>query len=173
MNLDQTIKLNDIKIMHKICSICIKDFTSHSFNFICHSLEGGHIFYTKISSTSKYHDTEGIYNHCLNYLNYINPEKWSWIIDFEGFGIKHTLGINTGVQLSYLINKFGRLNHIIIINANIFVEQMVKMIKITLNKEYHSCIKFLNKTSDLKYTIENWSYDNDMQNKTIKQILAL
>jgi hypothetical protein len=173
MSLVQTIKMNDIKIMNKICLKCNEDFTTHSFNCVGHSLDGGHIFYTKISSASKYDDTEGIYNHCLNYLNYINPEKWSWIIDFEGFGLKHTLGINTGLQLSYLINKFGRLNHIIIINANIFVEQMIKMIKITLNKEYHSCIKFLNPNSNIKYIIEKWSYDNDHQSKTIKQILDL
>jgi len=150
------IQMKDILTINKLCKICKEDFTSHSFNHVCHTLAGGHIFYTKISNASKYDDTEGIVAHCTNYLNYIKPEKWSWIIDFEDFGIKHTLGINTGIQLSKLINKYGRLFELVVINTNILVEQMMKMIKITLNKEYHHCIKIVHNKTSFKKKIDEW-----------------
>ena len=105
------IQLKDISIMNTICDTCKDDFTSHSFNLISNTQNAGHVFYTKISNASKYDDTEGIVKHCTNYLNFIKPQnKWSWIIDFNGFGLKHTLGINTGIQLSKLINNTGNLN---------------------------------------------------------------
>ena len=171
MNCGQTLQLNDILLMKDICLICSKDFTAHSFNYICSSLEGGEIFYTKISNASKYDDTDGIVKHCTNYLNYKNPEKWSWIIDFDDFGLKHTLGLNTGIQLSKLINKFGRLNYLIVINTNTFVEQMMKMIKLTLNKEYHNCIRFIHRNDAFQREIENWIYNDDSSKNSIKKIM--
>ena len=166
------IQMKDITLMSKICDTCKEDFTAHSFNLICNSLEGGPIFYTKISNASKYDDTNGIVKHCTNYLNYINPQdKWSWIIDFEDFGFKHTLGINTGIQLSKLINKIGKLKYLFVINTNPFVEQMLKMIKITLNKEYHKCIVVLRKNDKLKNDILNeWNY-LDNNKKIITSVL--
>jgi len=165
------IQMKDITLMNKICNTCKEDFTAHSFNLICNSLEGGPIFYTKISNASKYDDTNGIVKHCTNYLNYINPpDKWSWIIDFEDFGFKHTLGINTGIQLSKLINKTGKIKYLFMINTNPFVEQMLKMIKITLNKEYHKCIVVLRKNDKLKNDILNeWNY-LDNNNKIITSV---
>jgi len=152
------IQMKDVALMNKICDICKVDFTSHSFNLLCNTLEGGHIFYTKISNASKYDDTDGIVKHVTNYLHYINPnDKWSWIMDFDGFGLKHTLGINTGIQLSKLINTFGKLKYLFVINTNGFVEQMLTMIKFTLNKEYHKCIVVLNKNHTLKNEmLEDW-----------------
>lgn len=159
MNKGQQLQIKDIHLMNELCKPCSEDFTAHSFNLITTTLEGGPIFYTKISNASKYDDTEGIVNHCTNYLNYINPtEKWCWIIDFEDFGIKHTLGINTGIQLSKLINKIGKLKYLFVINTNGFVEQMLKMIKLTLNKEYHKCIVVLHKNDQLKEDVlHHWT----------------
>ena len=164
------IQMKDILTISKLCPICKEDFTSHSFNHVCHTLAGGHIFYTKISNASKYDDTVGIVAHCTNYLNSINPEKWSWIIDFEDFGIKHTLVINTGIQMSKLINKYGRLNELVVINTNILVEQMMKMIKLTLNKEYHHCIKIVHNKTSLRKKIDEWQPD-DLYGKNLLCIL--
>ncbi len=151
------LQLKDILLMNTVCQTCREDFTSHSFNMVCNTVEGGNIFYTKISNASKYDDTEGIVNHCTNYLNTINPKKWTWIMDFEGFGFRHTFGINTGIRLSKLINNFGRIHYLIIINTNPLVEQMVKLIKLTLNKEYHDCIKIIHPNDKLIYQIlEDW-----------------
>jgi hypothetical protein len=152
------IQLKDISIMNTICDTCKHDFTSHSFNLISNTQNAGHVFYTKISNASKYDDTEGIVKHCTNYLNFIKPQnKWSWIIDFDGFGLKHTLGINTGIQLSKLINNTGNLKNLFVINTNVFVEQMLKMIKLTLNKEYHHCIVIIKNNNNFINEInEKW-----------------
>ena len=161
MNAGQTLQIKDISLMKQICPTCHEDFTAHSFNYVCTTLEGGQIFYTKISNATKYDDTDGIMKHCTNYLHHCQPVKWSWIIDFDEFGLKHTLGLNTGIQLSRLINRFGRVNYIIAINTNTFVEQMFKMIKLTLNKEYHPCIRFLHPGDSFSKEIEQWRSDND------------
>lgn len=153
--LSKGLQIKDVSIMSIVCKTCMEDFSSHSFNRIGYTLEGGHIFYTKISNASKYDDTEGIVNHCSNYLNTINPDDWSWIMDFDGFGLRHTLGINTGLRLSHLINKFGRLRYLIVINTNTFVEQMLSLIKLTLNKEYHQCIKIVHPNDTFIKKIKN------------------
>jgi len=168
--MNQELQIKDISLMKNICSTCFKDFTSHSFNKVCDTLEGGHVFYTKISNGSKYDDTKGIIAHCTNYLNHIKPDKWSWIIDFEGFGIKHTLGMNTGIQLSKLINHYGKLNDLIIINSNSFVEQMLKMIKLILNKEYHKCIKFIHNKKEYNTKLDDWKLYENIDNTIIKSL---
>ena len=167
-------QVKDIGLMKQICLTCSEDFTAHSFNRVCNTLEGGHIFYTKISNASKYNDTAGIVAHCTNYLNYVQPDKWSWIIDFEDFGLKHTLGLNTGIQLSKLINKYGGLHELIVINTNVFVEQMLKMIKLTLDKEYHNCIKVLHNNAqnnaDFQKKINEWT-PTDAHGRTLLETL--
>jgi hypothetical protein len=163
----QTLQIKDISLMKQLCSTCHEDFTSHSFNYVCSTLEEGQLFYTKISNASQYDDTEGIVKHCTNYLNHCNPSKWSWIIDFDDFGLKHTLGLNTGIQLSRLINRFGRLNHLIVINTNTFVEQMLKMIKLTLNKEYHQCIRIIHSKNEFQREIEQWTYTDEAEKKLL------
>ena len=165
------IQMKDILTISKLCSICKEDFTSHSFNHVCDTLVGGHIFYTKISNASKYDDTVGIVAHCTNYLNSINPEKWSWIIDFEDFGIKHTLGINTGIQMSKLINKYGHLYELVVINTNRLVEQMLKIVKLTLNKEHHACIKILHTTAELNHIIHDWKPLDTSGEKLLESLL--
>ena len=161
MNLGQKLQIKDISLMEQICSSCYEDFTTHSFNYVCSSLEGGHIFYTKISNASKYNDTDGIVNHCTNYLQHAQPPKWSWIIDFKDFGLKHTLGLNTGLRLSRLVNSFGRLKYLIVINTNTFVEQIMKLIKLTLNKEYHDCIHVIHYNDAFSQEIVKWTTNDD------------
>jgi hypothetical protein len=165
MNVGQNLQIKDILIMKQLCTTCHTDFTSHSFNALCNTLEGGQLFYTKISNASMYDDTDGIVKHCTNYLNHLNPDKWSWVIDFEDFGFKHTLGLNTGIQLSKLINRFGRLKYLLVINTNTFVEQMLKITKFTLNKEYHDCIQIIHLGDEFTRTMEKWTYLDE--NKTI------
>jgi hypothetical protein len=164
MNGGQKLQLKDITLMKELCLSCNENFTTHSFNYLCDTLEVGQLFYTKISNASKYDDTEGIVKHCANYLNYKNPVKWSWIIDFDEFGLKHSLGLNTGIQLSKLINRFGRLHQLIVINSNTFVDQMLKMIKLTLQKEYHNSIRIIHKNDVFLQEIESWRYLDENKN---------
>jgi len=150
MNYGQKLQIKDVALMKDLCQTCNEDYTAHSFNYISNTLEGGDLFYTKISNASKYDDTDGIVKHCTNYLDYKKPLKWSWVIDFSEFGLKHTLGINTGIKLSRLVNRIGRLNYFIAINTNTFVEQMLKIIKLTLNKEYHDCLRIIHTGDEFK-----------------------
>ena len=168
--MNQELQIKDISLMKNICSTCFKDFTSHSFNKVCDTLEGGPVFYTKISNASKYDDTKGIVDHCTKYLNHVNPEKWSWIIDFEGFGIKHTLGMSTGVNLAKLINHYGKLDNLIIINSNTLVEQMIKMIKLILNKEYHKCIEIIHNKKEYNTKLDDLKLNENVDNTIIKSL---
>jgi len=164
MNGGQKLQLKDLSVMKQVCLTCNENFTAHSFNYVCDTLEMGQFFYTKISNASKYDDTEGIVKHCANYLTYKNPAKWTWIIDFAEFGLKHSLGLNTGIQLSKLINRFGRLHQLIAINSNTFVEQMLKMVKLTLKKEYHKCINIISKNDVFYQEFEKWTYLDEHKN---------
>ena len=168
--MNQELQIKDISLMKNICSICFKDFTSHSFNKVCDTLEGGHVFYTKISNASKYDDTKGIVSHCTKYLNHIKPDKWSWIIDFEGFGIKHTLGMSTGIQLAKLINHYGKLHDLIFVNSNTFVEKMLKMITLILDKQYHKCIKIIHNKNEYNSKLNEWKLYDDADNTIIKSL---
>lgn len=154
--MNRELQIRDVSLMKTICAQCNEDFTCHSFNFVGHTLEGGAIFYTKITNASNYDDTKGITEHCKNYLNYMNPVKWSWIIDFEGFSLKHTLGVNTGIQLAKLINTYGKLHQLIMINTNLFVDQMLTMIKFVLDKKYHQCIQTIHSRVNLLHKFQEW-----------------
>lgn len=163
MNLSQTMQMKDVSLMKQLCSICNDDFTSHSFNHISNTFEGGHIFYTKVANASKYDDTAGITAHFTNYLNYIKPTQWTWIIDCEGFGFRHTLGIKTGIQLALLFNRVGGLKHIIFTNTNSILEHLLKIVKVTLNKEYHDCIRVVHSQDPFYLEMQQWKcYDNNV-----------
>lgn len=117
--------------MENICKYCYKNPRSHSFSLISnYDFDGnnGKLFYTKISDAELYDDTEGIINHYENYLNFINPQNWIWIIDFEDIELKHTLQINTTIKLSRLIKKY-KVNNVIVINENIFLYGLLKIAK--------------------------------------------
>jgi hypothetical protein len=159
--MSKSIQINDIQLMSKICQICYEDFTSHSFNYVCDTLEGGQIFYTQIASSSKYHDTAGIVAHCSNYLQHRNPQKWSWIIDFRDFGLTHMLGIKTGLKLTAVVNNFGRLHNLIVINSNTFVEQMFNFIKIVLDEKYHKAIQVIPSAELYKKKVSEWRPEKD------------
>jgi len=169
MNFGQTMQIKDIALMKELCTICNEDFTAHSFNHICNTLEGGHIFYTKVANASKYDDTLGITNHFTNYLNYIKPEKWSWIVDCQDFGLRHTFGVKTGIQLALLFNRVGGIKHIIFTNTNTLLEQMLKLIKMTLQKEYHDCICIFKPNDAFHREIEKWTY-YDNKNRLLQLI---
>jgi hypothetical protein len=161
------------EIINSFCPTCKDDITSHSFNLITHTLEGGHIFLTKIADATKYSDTDGIVSHCRNFLNYTKPDKWIWIIDFKGFGIKHTLGISTGIQLTKLVNTFGRLQQLIVINTNIFVEQMLKIIRLTLRDEFQDRIYILHSRDDdfFKNKMLKWTHTDAKTKNVLNELL--
>jgi hypothetical protein len=118
--------------MEHICKICHSDPGSHSFSLLCtynNNLEQVHLFYTRIADSKRYNDKEGIIKHYENYLNFINPISWTWIIDFDDFQLKHSLELSTTIGLSKLIKKFGKVNKIIIINQSKYLKYLLEVVK--------------------------------------------
>lgn len=117
--------------MENICNFCYKNPRSHSFSLISDyniKENTGKLFYTKIADAELYDDTNSIVSHYENFLNFIKPNNWIWIIDFKDIELKHTLQINTTIQLSRLIKKY-KVNKVIIINENIFFFGLLKIAK--------------------------------------------
>ena len=66
------------------------------------------------------------------------------------------MGIKTGIQLSKLVNTFGCLHQFIAINSNIFVEQMLNIIKLVLNKEFHDSMQILHSKYEFMQKFIEW-----------------
>ncbi len=123
--------------MENICKYCYNNPKSHSFSLISDYIikenigngeNKGKLFYTKIANAELYDDTISIISHYENYLNFIKPDNWIWIIDFEDIELKHTLQINTTIKLAQLIKKY-KVNNVIVINENIFLYGLLKIAK--------------------------------------------
>ena len=70
--------------MSKICMVCHKDPTSHSFSKLCQDGKTS-IFYTNVGEATKYNDRKGIITHMDNMLINHVPDKWAWIFDAGKF----------------------------------------------------------------------------------------
>ena len=76
--------------MEKICAICAKDPTAHSFKKIADK-NGLVTFYTKPAAATKYSDAENTLKHIENYLQSIGQKKWTWLFDSDGFDANHAM----------------------------------------------------------------------------------
>lgn len=154
--------------MENICKDCFKDPNSHSFTLLCMYDNNNYLFYTRIADSKKYDDTEGILKHYENYLNFINPEKWTWIIDFDNVELKHSLEIKTSIGLCKLVKKFGKVDKIFIINQNMFLKKLLPIVKPFIGDLYKKLTiyskndknKFLNILQELKLEDEYINFFN-------------
>jgi len=131
--------------MEKICEHCNSNPDYHSFNHIYKYNSNSFMFYTKIIKAKDDEDIDALLNHYKNYLEFVNPDKWSWIINFDGFTIKHLLKINLTVQLGKLIQKYDNLEKIHIINSNKLVANLISTLRPLLGGGLFSKIEFLDK----------------------------
>ena len=129
--------------MENICPICVKQPNAHSFMCLCQTISNKYIFYTKFASAKLYNDTEGILKHHENLLNFVNPSSWIWIVDCNGFGLKHSLEIKTAFGLLNMIRKNGNVHRILIINANSFIYNIYKIVKLSLNEDLQKKTVFI------------------------------
>ena len=126
-----------------ICHSCELIQNSHSFIHL-YTYNGIHVLYSCPSIAIKYYDTPGILLHFENLLNYYKCDEhyWEWHFDFEGFGIKHMLEINTAIGICKLINKYSNyLLKIKIVNTNFFTDKMVKIVTPFLNENVKNKIE--------------------------------
>ena len=138
--------------MDKICEICFKFPGSHSFTYLCKTNDvssNEYIFYTCVSDSILYNDTMGILNHYKNYLHIMNPDKWIWIFNCNGFSMKHYFDVYTIRGLANLIKSYGRVKHIYIINITKLLYLVLKMVKPILDKEIYDKIQIINNNDEL------------------------
>lgn len=132
--------------MENICKICAKEPGSHSFTYLCRTQKPDlfeYVFYTCIGDAKKYNDADGIITHYSGLLNKMNPDKWIWVFNCDGFGLKHYTEINTITKLAHLIKSFGRVEAIYLVNAPGLLNLVLKMVQPILDKETFGRIKIV------------------------------
>ena len=132
--------------MPHICDICEQEPGAHSFTYLCRTTKTNiyeYVFYTCIGDSKRYNDQEGIINHYSNCLKTMNPDKWIWIFNCDGFGLKHYAEINTTKKLAHLIKTFGKVEAIYLVNAPGLLDLVLKAIKPILDAETFGKIKVI------------------------------
>jgi hypothetical protein len=115
--------------MELICKLCLINPGIHSFNHISKYDSNSYIFYTKIIPVREDEDVDALIAHYENYLEFINPDKWIWIINFNGFTFTHLMKINLSIKLGHLIQKYHNLEKICILNSNFIVIKLMSALK--------------------------------------------
>ena len=95
--------------------------------------------------------------------------KFKNIGEEEIWDAENIYHLNTKIsRISKLINHYGKLDNLIIINSNTLVEQMLKMIKLILNKEYHKCIKIIHNKKEYNTKLDDLKLNENVDNTIIK-----
>ena len=130
--------------MDKICSICAKDPTSHSFKKVTEK-NGITIFFTQPSKAKLYDDTEGILSHIDKTLEINGKKRWTCIIDGNGFDIHHAMAVKTGLGLVGLLTEkyASTLHEIKIINPSWHIIGIMKIINTCMDSSITSKIKVI------------------------------
>jgi len=136
--------------MNKICAICAVDPESHSYKKIKET-DNSTTYYAKPSSAKLYNDTEGNLAHIDNMMK-LNNKPWIFIIDGEGFDIRHASEFATGSGLlDLLIHKYGyNLIEIKFINLSWHIRSVIKLAPAFLDKNFCNKIKIVD---DRKYSV--------------------
>ena len=146
------------------CDICDKLPNAHSFSVICNArLKDNHnhhlsVYYTKVADAIKYYDREGILQHYENLLRFDSPSDWIWIFDCAGYGLKHSMEIKTAIGIAKIINKYGHLRRILVINSNFFINMIFKSVSVFLNNDIISNTVMIKKEEKTKFLVELSKY---------------
>jgi hypothetical protein len=141
--------------MELICKLCKTDPNIHSFNHISKYDSNSYIFYTKITEVKDDDDESALITHYENYLEFINPDKWIWIINFNGFTLKHLMKINLTIKIGHLIQKYQNLEKIIIFNSNYIVSKLMSSLKPFIGSTLFGKIEFYDEEQKNKFIIKN------------------
>lgn len=138
------------------CHLCLLDAKNHSFHKVFET-ESDIYFYSRPSDAKLYFDKKSILRHYEGMLHETNNKHWNWIFDCEGFGIKHSLHVDVALGLARLIHdKYShRLKKIIIINSNIYIWSMYKIVSPFFKK---GVIEFDNSHKTCKEVLEVQKY---------------
>jgi hypothetical protein len=129
--------------MKYTCPFCALDPLSHSLMEIT-EYNNTIYYYTCPSKAKLYFDAKSILNHYDGVLSEIPENKqWVWIFDSADFNMKHFLQIEVGIELAKLISsKFsGNLQKIIIINPNIYISSVYRLVHPFMNEKLRSIME--------------------------------
>jgi len=141
--------------MEYICKLCINNPDFHSFNHISKYNENSYMFYTKIIPVNDNEDENALIAHYEKYLEFVNPDKWIWIINFNGITLKHLLKINLTIKLGHLIQKYNNLEKIIIFNSNYIVAKLMETLKPFIGSGLFSKVDFFDEERKNQFIIKN------------------
>jgi len=127
----------------KACEACAIDPTSHSFSKLC-EVNNVVTFYTKPADASKYYDADGVVRHFDLLLSQHSSKHWKWIVDAEGFSMRHAMetGVARGI-LRLIEQKYGdNLDNIIVTNTNRAIQMAFRAIAPFFYKGFSEKVQF-------------------------------
>lgn len=165
------------------CKICKDLPNAHSFELVCYGRDiiekdpekkKISVFYTKVANAIKYDDMKGIIEHYNNLLKLENPKKWIWIFDCNGFEWRHSIQIKTAIGIAKLINQFGNVHRILVINSNFLINTLFLGLKVFLNNDILTNTIMINSDEKIKYILElsasKYSFNKEDYNKLMNLI---
>jgi CRAL/TRIO domain len=128
------------------CPICHLDPTSHSFHTINSENPNVNLFYSCPAKATKYFESPGVINHFRQYLEENSHHPWAYILDCEGFTLRHATQIHMSIVLADMIqNTYGKsLKKVWIINSSWPIKIVLNTILTILSDD----LKMLIETSD-------------------------
>ena len=123
-----------------VCPACAVNPNAHSLKKL--DSENALYYYTCPAKSELYNDVTGIVHHYEGVLSEIR-QPWIWVFDGTGFGMKHALEVNVGIQLAGIMNKYSELlQQIIIIHPSVYVSSIYTLLYPFLNKKMRAIIYF-------------------------------
>lgn len=128
-----------------VCPMCAENSQNHSFERIDNNEEIA-VFYSCPGKALKYKDNEGIVEHIDGTLRELDGKPWKWMIDGNGFTIKHALQVNLAINIIRLCaNQYSTtLKQIIIINPSRYVHTIISVIWPLLSEHLQSIVVIQN-----------------------------
>ena len=130
--------------MSHICDICEKEPGAHSFTYLFRTKKPNiyeYLFYTCIGDSKKTNEQDKVIKHYDLTLRTMNPDKWIWVFNCDGFSLKHYAEINTIIKIAEIIRNFGRVEAIYIVNAPTLFNLVLPIIKPILDTETYCKFK--------------------------------
>ena len=117
---------------------------THAFRKVAEK-GGVALFYSHPSKSDHNKNPTEFISEITQQLTNLHGKRWQWIIDAEGFDLKHALGIEPGMELSTLLtDKYGEsLVEIKFINPTWHLRSLINLIWPFLTSSLKSKIHIL------------------------------
>ncbi len=127
------------------CDICENEPDSHSFTYLYRTQKKEiyeYVFYTCVGK--KYDDTDNIIPHYRNTLTKMNPDKWIWVFNCDGFTFRHYTEVNLIKKIAELIKSYGKVEAIYLVNTPGLLSLVLHIVKPILGDAIYHKIESLN-----------------------------